>query len=101
MYDLILWFFPVINKFPQKQKFVLGQQIQNELLEIIKDIIVANNEREKTVFLKKISVRLDTLRTLVRLAKDLHFLSIKQYECAAVSINEVGKLLSGWQRRFA
>jgi len=23
-YDLILWFFPIINKFPKKQRFVLG-----------------------------------------------------------------------------
>jgi len=100
-YDLILWFFPIINKFPKKQRFVLGQQIENELLEIIKDIILANNERNKTEILKRISVRLDTLRILVRLAKDLRFLSIKQYENAAVKINEIGRLLSGWMKKFA
>jgi four helix bundle protein len=99
-YDLILWFFPIINKFPKKQRFVLGQQIENELLEIIKDIISANNERNKTEILKRISVRLDTLRILVRLAKDLRFLSIKHYENAAVKINEIGKLLSGWMKKF-
>jgi hypothetical protein len=70
-YDLILWLFPIINRFPKKQRFVLGQQIENELIEIIKDIILANNERNKTEILKRISVRLDTLRVLVRLAKDL------------------------------
>ena len=100
-YDLILWFFPIINKFPKKQRFVLGQQIENELLEIIKDIILANNERNKTEILKRISVRLDTLRILVRLAKDLKFLSIKHYENAAVKINEIGRLLSGWMKKFA
>jgi four helix bundle protein len=99
-YDLILWFFPIINKFPKKQRFVLGQQIENELLEIIKDIISANNERNKTEILKRISVRLDTLRILVRLAKDLRFFSIKHYENAAVKINEIGKLLSGWMKKF-
>ena len=26
-YDLILYAFPIINKFPKSQKFVLGQQI--------------------------------------------------------------------------
>jgi len=100
-YDLILWIFPMINRFPKKQRFVLGQQIENELLEIIKDIILANNERNKTEILKRISVRLDTLRILIRLAKDLKFLSIKQYGNAAVKINEIGKLLSGWMKKFA
>jgi four helix bundle protein len=100
-YDLILWIFPMINRFPKKQRFVLGQQIENELLEIIKDIILANNERNKTEILKRISVRLDTLRILIRLAKDLKFLSIKQYGNAAVKMNEIGKLLSGWMKKFA
>jgi len=100
-YDFILWLFPVINKFPKKQRFVLGQQIENELLEIIKDIILANNEIDKSRILKRISVRLDTLRILIRLAKDLRFLSIKHYENAAVKMNEIGKLLNGWMKRFA
>jgi four helix bundle protein len=100
-YDLILWIFPMINRFPKKQRFVLGQQIENELLEIIEDIILANNERSKIEILKRISVRLDTLRVLVRLAKDLRFLSIKQYGNAALKINEIGKLLSGWMKKFA
>ena len=100
-YDFILWIFPIVNKFPQKQRFVLGQQIENELLEIIKDIILANNEIEKSGILKRISVKLDTLRTLIRLAKDLRFLSIKHYENAAAKINEIGKLLNGWIKKFA
>ena len=78
----------------------MGQQIENELLEIIKDIILANNEIDKSRILKRISVRLDTLRTLIRLAKDLKFLSIKHYENAAVKMNEIGKLLNGWMKRF-
>ena len=100
-YDLILWIFPIINRFPQKQRFVLGQQIENELLEIIKDIILANNEINKSGILKRISVRLDTLRTLVRLAKDLKFLNIKHYENTAVKMNEMGKLLNGWAKGFS
>jgi len=99
-YDFILWFFPIINRFPQKQRFVLGQQIQNELLEIIKDIIIANNEIDKSKILKRISVRLDVLLALIRLSKDLRFLSIKQYENAAIKTNEIGKLLNGWIKKF-
>lgn len=58
-YDLILWMFPLITKFPQKQRFVLGQQLQNSLLVILTNIIQANHERDKTFVLKQLSVELD------------------------------------------
>ena len=95
-YDLILWMFPLINKFPQKQRFVLGQQLQSSMLEILKDIIQANHERDKSVTLRQISVELDKFRYLYRLAKDLKFISVKQYQFGAEKINEIGKMLGGW-----
>lgn len=95
-YELILWIFPLINKFPQKQRFVLGQQIQNIILIILENIIQANYERDKTAVLKYISVDLDKFRYLFRLAKDMKFISIRQYEFGANKINEIGKMLGGW-----
>jgi four helix bundle protein len=100
-YDLILWFYPIVNKFPQKQRFVLGQQIQNELLEILKNIIEANQEVQRVAILKQASVSLDKLRILIRLSKDLRFISVKQYQIAAEKINEIGRLLSGWMKGFS
>ena len=40
-YDLILYAFPIINGFPKAQKFVLGQQIQNSLIDIAKTQVFA------------------------------------------------------------
>ena len=96
VYDLILWMYPLINKFPKKQRFVLGQQLENTLLEILKNIIQANQERERLETLKQASIDLDKFRILYRLAKDLKFMSIKQYQFGAEKINEVGKILGGW-----
>ena len=58
VYDLILWLYPAVNKFPKSQRFVLGQQIENTVLEILKGIIQANQERNKLPYLKQISVDL-------------------------------------------
>jgi len=96
MYELILWLYPAVNKFPKSQRFVLGQRIENAALEFLEKIIMANQSRAKTVYLKKASVQLDVLRILIRLSKDMHFISIRQYEFAAQKINEIGKLLGGW-----
>jgi four helix bundle protein len=97
-YELALWLYPRVNKFPKSQRFVLGQHIENSLLKIIEGIIEANQERIKGPFLKKISVELDKLRILVRLSKDFRFINIRQYAFAADNINEIGKMLGGWIR---
>ncbi len=100
-YDFTLWFFPIINSFPQKQRFVLGQQIENELVELIKEISIANAAADKRLVLQKMAVRIDLLRMLIRLAKDLKFLGIKHYAVAAEKLNEIGKLYAGWTKRFS
>ncbi|MCX6740881.1 MAG: four helix bundle protein, partial [Candidatus Parcubacteria bacterium] len=68
-YDFILWLYPAVNKFPKSQRFVLGQQIENRAIQVLKDIIVANQEMNKATALKKTSVDLDELRILIRLSK--------------------------------
>jgi four helix bundle protein len=95
-YELILWLYPTVNKFPKSQRFVLGQHIENTILQILEGIIEANQERDKFPYLKKISVELDKLRILIRLSKDLKFISIKQYSFVAEKVNEIGKMLGGW-----
>ena len=100
-YELIRWLYPAVRKFPKAQRFVLGQQIENTALDILRGIIRANAEREKLPYLKRISVDLDTLRILLRLSKDLELISVRQYGFSAEKVNEVGKLLGGWMRSTA
>ncbi|MDP2649132.1 MAG: diversity-generating retroelement protein Avd [bacterium] len=96
VYQLVRWLYPTVSKFPKAQRFVLGQQIENTALDILRGVIRANAERDKLATLKGASVDLDTLRILLRLSKDLEFLSVRQYGFAAEQVNEVGKLLGGW-----
>ena len=34
LYDMMLYSFPIIGRFPKDQRFTLGQQIENAMLEI-------------------------------------------------------------------
>ncbi|MCK9497663.1 MAG: diversity-generating retroelement protein Avd [Candidatus Colwellbacteria bacterium] len=95
-YDLFLYIHPILAKFPKNQRHVLGQRIENKILDIIESIIATNMERNKLPGLRSISIAMDELRTLVRLSKDLEFLSIRQYEIIADKLNEIGRMLSGW-----
>ena len=78
----------------------MGQRIENKTLDLIHSIIVANASREKSHTLLQASLELDELRILIRLAKDLHFLSIRQYGLAAEKMNEIGRMINGWRNRF-
>ena len=101
-YDLILWSYPVINQFPKSQRFVLGQQIESTLVGILKKMIHANKERgeKRMEIIKEISINIDELFILFRLAKDLKMISIKRYGISAEKINEVARLLGGWQKQL-
>ncbi len=43
MLEVVLWLFEKANTFPKKQRFVLGQQIENSALICLRFIIEANN----------------------------------------------------------
>jgi len=92
----MLWVYTVVNKFPKKQRFVLGQDIEKTAIKFLKLIIKANYLREKALILSEASIEIDLFLILIRFSKDLRFLSKKQYEFAACQINEISKMLGGW-----
>ncbi len=99
-YDFLLWLYPLINRLPKHHRTVLGRQIEELGISILLHVLSANIARgakRKTLQLL-ISEELDKLRILIRLTKDLRFMSIKQYTYAAEKVNEMGKMLSGWMR---
>ncbi|MDP4010643.1 MAG: four helix bundle protein, partial [Candidatus Roizmanbacteria bacterium] len=99
-YSLVLWLFPVINHIPKSHRSVLGKELEEKSLALVVAIIKANKARgqERTNVQMQISSDLDTVRILVRMTKDLKFLSIKQYVCGAEKINEIGLMLSAWMK---
>ena len=100
VYDFILYAFPVINRFPKSQKFVLGQQIQNLTIEIIKKIIYANACRDKYPALLNIDVDLQVLKTLIRLSNDLKFIDLRRYHIFCQKLTEIGKIFTRLSDQF-
>jgi len=95
----MLWLHPAVNKFPKSQRFVLGQRIENCLLDILEDVIrlIAQNFENRTL-LEELNIRVDKLRILVRMAKDLKFINVKRYEFFAERIVEIGKMIGGFKK---
>ena len=98
IYDFLLLLYPLINKIPKSHRLVLGRGIEEIGLNLLLLSIEANKIRDDTrrVVQLKISEELDKIRILIRLTKDLRFMSISQYQYAAEKVNEIGRILNGW-----
>jgi len=55
---------------------------------------------DKQKNLQKISIKLDTLRILVRLSKDSGSITTKKYFQTELALAEIGKMLGGWIRVY-
>lgn len=100
LYDLILWYAPKISLYPKKYKYTLGDRITTIQLDILESIIDAKytSGKKKGHFLRRTNLNIEKLRFMVRLSKDLECISLPQYEYAADKINEIGRMVGGWER---
>ena len=80
VYDLLLWLIPKIEKFPRSQKYLVGDRIENLMLDVLELLIDAAYSRKKQQALRGANLKLEKLRYLVRLSKDLKLLNMKGYE---------------------
>ncbi|MCL5667151.1 MAG: diversity-generating retroelement protein Avd [Patescibacteria group bacterium] len=100
VYEFVLWVKPTVQRFERVHKYSLGQQLENETLQLLKDVARANLKRDKAASIEDCLVCYELVKVLVRLSKDFKLLSIKQYEFAAVRLDEIGRLLNGWKNKF-
>jgi hypothetical protein len=98
LYDFILWMIPKIDKFPRNRKFILGDRIETLMLDILDHLIDAAYSRQKTTPLRHANLKLEKLRYLIRLSKDMKLISLKAYEFAARSMDAIGRSIGGWLR---
>ncbi len=92
------WLLPAMEKFPKRVRFTFADRITNLALDIAEDLVEARYARDKQDILRRINLRLEKLRILLRLYHRLRYLPHAGYEHAAKSVNGVGRMLGGWLR---
>lgn len=97
-YDFILWLYPIINRLPKNHRHVLGKTLEELALALLLSLMKANKARgeERKRLQCEASDNLDYLRIMIRLAKDIRLMSVKQYTLCAEKLNEIGRMLSSW-----
>ena len=90
------WLLPTTEKFSKRVRFTFADRINNLALDIVEDLVEARYSRDKGRILKRINLRLEKLRILLRLCHRLKYLPHQGYEHAMRALNEVGRMLGGW-----
>ena len=97
-YQFLAWLVPTIDKFPRRQKFLLGDRIESTALDVLEGLVEATYTRNRGRILEAVNLKLDKLRFLFRLSTELQLLDQRRYEYASRCIDEIGRLVGGWIR---
>jgi four helix bundle protein len=98
VYELYKLLYQYVASFPKKDRYTLGQRVENSLLDFMESVIFASqlSKTDKLPVLQKASIKLDVLKVFIRLCKDLKILDNKKYLILESQIQEIGRMLGGW-----
>ncbi len=99
IYDVLKWLMPQISKLPRSHKFTLGDRVANLGLDVLMLLVEASYTRDKLELLRQANLKLEQMRYLLRLCKDLELFSLKRYEYISREINEAGSFIGGWVKQ--
>lgn len=98
LYELYKTLSIVLPSFPKIQRYTLGQRLENTVIDILELLFTIPNSPTKSTILEQMSIKLDLLKVLLRLAKDTQSISTNKYLELQTMLQEIGKMLGGWIR---
>lgn len=97
-YDLFLEIFRFVRNFSREYKYTVGDSLKKEMMELMLLIYRANSLREKTDVIRQAREKVEVIRLLVRLMKDLREISLSVFVQVSEKIEFVSRQLTGWQK---
>jgi four helix bundle protein len=96
--DMIHYAYIAVRQFPKAEKFTLVSEIKMTMWRLLRLIITCNRRYYKKTILQELDTELDVLRSQIRLAMELKFLSFKKYETWSRLLDEIGRMIGGWMK---
>ena len=97
-YDFVLWLLPKVEKFARSYRFSVGERLVAYGLDLLLLLVESAYTANKVDLLRQANVKVNAVRYLLRAAKDLKLLSIDSYGFAAERLDEIGRMVGGWQK---
>jgi hypothetical protein len=78
-YDLLLEIFQFTKDFSKEYKYTIEETLKKETTELLTLIFRPNTQKDKEEILQKARERIEIIRLLVRVMKDLHQINLKKF----------------------
>ncbi|OGI26335.1 MAG: hypothetical protein A3J76_00020 [Candidatus Moranbacteria bacterium RBG_13_45_13] len=100
IYELYRNFYLYSKLFPKKDKYTLGSRCEIYIIDTLEVLLAAGSAPriEKHSLIKKANVKFDALKVFLRLASDVKMIDDKKYLALQKQIQEIGRMIGGWQR---
>jgi hypothetical protein len=99
-YDLLLWTCNHTSRFPRSHRHVLGEKLEQLLLEVLDHLIACRYRKERSGLLQEVNLQLEQVRYRLRLARDLKCLEVASYGFGTRSVDEIGRLVGSWLKKL-
>jgi len=102
-HQLVLVSYKATKIYPKDELYGLTSQIRRAVVSIAANIVEGykrNTDKQTLQFLNISDASLEEFKYLMLLSKDLEYISIETYENIFKNSEEVGRLLSGFQKSY-
>jgi len=99
-YDLLLLVYEFSNHLSRDYKYTIGERLKSETLELLLLVFKSSttDEKNKKVFILEAIDKIELIRLLLRVLKDLKQLSLKRYAQISILTENISKQLTGWKK---
>ncbi len=86
------------KKLTKQEKFSMGRKIEGICLDCQSLSIEATLSKDKIETVKKLRIKTEILKSLIRILEELKIINIKRYLALQEKIQEISKMATGWQK---
>lgn len=87
-----------IIRFPKTKRYTLGQKLDTLSIDLLELLVSLSHADDRLASLVQMSIKLELLKVLLRLAKDTQAIQNSHYIALQTQLQEIGKMLGGWIR---
>jgi len=90
------------GKFPRLSKFSLGGKIDTLFVELMEMLFLArySTGESKLGYVNSAGAKLDLIKFFIQIAWEISALDHKQFATMSAPLNEIGKMIGGWQKQL-
>ncbi len=98
-YDLLTQVTQITRSYPKDFKHSLAARLRDESVSLVVFIYKANASKSKRrEWIESILERIQVIELLLRLSKDMRFISVKQLSDTVVLTDSIGRQAQGWMK---